>query len=72
MEAKMNNEVENLEKEEGIGQYIFNIVLSMIFPFMVLWYGPKYLFNGKYLKGILIILIVATEFIILGKIRGIF
>ena len=56
---------EQLAKEkEGIGSYIFNIVLSMLFPIVMLWYGPKYLIKGEYLKGILLILIVAVELII--------
>jgi hypothetical protein len=33
----------------------------MLFPFVALWYGPKYLLKGEYVKGIVLILIVAVE-----------
>jgi len=68
----MNNQKVKKYKKDSIGEFIGNLVIAMIFPFMVLWYGPKYLAKGKYVKGIIIIVIVVTEFIIVGKLRGIF
>lgn len=68
----MNNQKVKKNKEDSIGEYIGNLVISMIFPFMVLWYGPKYLSKRKYVKGIVIIVIVVTEFIIVGKLRDLF
>ncbi|HEY73687.1 MAG: hypothetical protein DRJ03_13915 [Chloroflexi bacterium] len=58
---KMNEAEGEEEKKESIGGYIGNLILSMLFPFMALWYGPKYLINGEYVKGIVLILIVAVE-----------
>jgi len=49
------------EEKEGIGSYIFNLVLSMMFPVVALWYGPKYLIKGEYVKGVLLLGIVAVE-----------
>jgi hypothetical protein len=54
------SEISN-EKKETVGAYITNVLLSMLFPFMALWYGPKYLLKGELIKGIVIILIVAAE-----------
>jgi len=58
---EVEEEVEKEEEKEGIGSYIGNVVLSMLFPFVTLWYGPKYLLKGEYVKGIVLILIVAVE-----------
>ena len=58
---KVNEAEGKEEKKESIGGYIGNLILSMLFPFMALWYGPKYLFKGEYVKGIVLILIVAVE-----------
>lgn len=66
--SKINHE----NKKETIGAYVGNVILSMLFPFMVLWYGPKYLLKGEYIKGIVIILIVAVELIIVNSIYGVF
>lgn len=68
----MNNISEDKKSNESVGKYIGNVVISMIFPFMVLWYGPKYLIKKMYIKGIIIIFLVVTEFILVGKWRGIF
>jgi len=68
----MDNQKVKKHKEDSIGEFIGNLVISMIFPFMMLWFGPRYLIKGKYLKGIIIIVIVVTEFIIVGKLRGLF
>ena len=56
-----NEKVNEAEEKESIGGYIGNLILSMLFPFMALWYGPKYLLKGEYVKGIVLILIVAVE-----------
>lgn len=62
-----------VEKEtESIGSYIGNVILAMLFPFVVLWYGPKYLLKGEYIKGIMIILIVVIELIVVNSIFGVF
>jgi hypothetical protein len=55
------NEVEEEVEKESIGSYIGNVILAMLFPFVALWYGPKYLLKGEYVKGIVLILIVAVE-----------
>lgn len=39
----MNNISEDKKSNESVGKYIGNVVISMIFPFMVLWYGPNIL-----------------------------
>lgn len=64
----MNDDTEKEKKKEPIGTYIINVITSMLFPFIVIWFGPKYLLKKEYLKGILIILIVVAEFLILGSI----
>jgi hypothetical protein len=56
-------------EDESIGGYLFNIFLCMVFPFMMLWYGPKYLFDGNYVKGLVLIAIVVTEFILVLKLQ---
>ena len=68
----MNNQKPKKSKDDSIGEFIGNLVISMLFPVAMLWFGPRYLIKGKYVKGIIIIVIVATEFIIVGKLRGIF
>lgn len=60
------------EMKESIGEFIGNIFISMLFPFMVLWFGPKYLVKKMYIKGIIIICLVVTEVILVGKWKGYF
>jgi hypothetical protein len=60
------------EDKETLGSYIGNVILCMLFPIVVLWYGPKYLLNQEYVKGIVIILIVVVELIVLNSIFDIF
>ena len=64
----MNDDTAKEKKKETIGAYIVNIITAMLFPFVVIWFGPKYLLKGEYVKGIVIILIVVVEFIVLGSI----
>lgn len=66
------SEINHENGKETIGAYIGNVILSMLFPFMALWYGPKYLFKGEYIKGIVIILIVAVELIVVNSIYDVF
>ena len=58
---EVEEEVEEEVEKESIGSYIGNVILAMLFPFVALWYGPKYLLKGEYVKGIVLILIVAVE-----------
>jgi len=51
-------------QREGLWEYVFHIVLCMLFLVVVLWYGPKYFFKGEYLKAAIIIGIVVTEIIV--------
>lgn len=60
------------EDKETLGSYIGNVILCMLFPFVVLWYGPKYLLNQEYVKGIVIILIVVVELMLVNSIYGVF
>ena len=60
--------ISNEKKKETVGAYIANVLLSMLFPFMALWYGPKYLLKGELMKGIVIMLIVAAELIVVYSI----
>jgi tryptophan-rich sensory protein len=48
-------------KEETLGGYISNLILSMLFPFLAIFYGPKYLFGGQIIKGVVLIVIVVAE-----------
>ena len=57
-------EQEGQEKTETVFGYVFNVVFSMLFPIVALWYGPKYLLTGAYVKGVLLIVIVAVEVIV--------
>ena len=50
--------VEKEEEKEGVGSYIGNVVVSMLCPIVALWYGPKYLLKGEFVKGLVLILIV--------------
>ena len=56
---EVEEEVEKEEEKEGIGSYIGNVVLSMLCPIVALWYGPRYLLKGEFVKGIVLILVVA-------------
>lgn len=47
--------------EEAKGSYISDQIISILFPFLAIWYGPKYLIKGEYLKGIIILVIFAIE-----------
>jgi hypothetical protein len=64
----INNERANETEKESMGAYIGNVVLAMLFPILMLWYGPKYLLKKEYAKGIAIILIVVIELAILWSI----
>jgi len=55
---EVKEEVAKEEEKEGIGAYIGNVVLSMLCPIVALWYGPKYLLKGEFVKGLVLILIV--------------
>jgi hypothetical protein len=69
--SQSTNETASQENKEGIGGFIGNLVLSMLFPIWALWYGPKYLIKGEYVKGILLIVIVAVEFIVVLSIMDV-
>ena len=47
--------------EEAKGSYVSDQIFSILFPFLAIWYGPKYLIKGEYLKGIAILVIFAIE-----------
>ncbi len=65
--SEITNEKANEMQKEGIGAYVGNVILAMLFPIVALWYGPKYLFKGEYVKGIVLILIVGVElFVVLS------
>ncbi len=49
------------EDKESKGSYVSDQVFSIIFPILALWYGPKYLIKGEYLKGAVILIIFAIE-----------
>ena len=51
-------------KKDTVGAYLSDVVVSMLFPVFALWFGPRYLLDGKFLKGIVLILIVAVELIV--------
>jgi hypothetical protein len=51
-------------QKTGIGSYISDVLLSMMFPITVLYHGTKYLIKGEHLKGILLFVIVAIELIV--------
>jgi len=64
----MNDDTAKEKKKEPVSAYIVNVITSMLFPFMVIWFGPKYLLKKEYVKGIVIIIIVVIELVILGSI----
>ncbi|MCK4830524.1 hypothetical protein KA005_83170 [bacterium] len=64
----MNDDTAKEKKKEPVSAYIVNVITSMLFPFMVIWFGPKYLLKKEYVKGIVIILIVVVELVILSSI----
>jgi len=35
--------------------------MSFIFPFLAIYYGPKYLLAGKTVKGLIIVVVFAIE-----------
>ena len=37
------------------GTYIQDQIMSILFPIVALWYGPKYLRKGEYVKGTVIL-----------------
>jgi hypothetical protein len=55
---------QQVAKKSGIGSYLSDALLSMMFPITVLYYGTRYLLKGEYLKGILLFAIVAVELIV--------
>jgi ankyrin repeat protein len=59
-------------KEDGDswGDYAFNVFLCMLFPFVLLWYGPKYLITGQTFKGIFLIVLVVIEVYVVLSLRG--
>ena len=58
------------EKKESIGSYIGNLILCMLFPFVALWFGPKYLIKGEVVKGVVIIAVVAVELYFVFTLTG--
>jgi hypothetical protein len=69
--SEVTNKTADEEKKETIGGFIGNLVLSMLFPIWALWYGPKYLIKGEYIKGLVLIAIVAAELIAVFSIMDI-
>jgi len=59
VEGEVEEEAAKAGEKEGIGAYIGNVVVSMLCPIVALWYGPKYLLKGEFVKGIVLILVVA-------------
>lgn len=47
--------------EKKPGSYIQDQFIAILFPIFALWYGPKYLMKGEWLKGAAIIVIFAVE-----------
>jgi len=47
--------------EEAKDSYVSDQIFSILFPFLAIWYGPKYLIKGQYIKGITILVIFAIE-----------
>ena len=47
--------------KKSSGSYISDQIISVLFPIAALWYGPKYLIKGDYLKGVIILVIFAIE-----------
>lgn len=66
------SDVSSEPEKESIGSFIGNIILCLLFPFVVLWYGPKYLFKGEYIKGIVIIVLVVAELILVNSVYNVF
>ena len=49
------------DTKESKGSYVSDQIISILFPIVALWHGPKYLIKGEYLKGIIILAIFAIE-----------
>ncbi|MFQ5943241.1 MAG: hypothetical protein ACE5JF_06785 [Anaerolineales bacterium] len=54
-------DVSKKDDRQSKGSYVSDQILSVLFPFLALWYGPKYLLKGDYPKGIVILAIFAIE-----------
>ena len=57
--------VDNGAAKESKGSYISDQIISILFPIVALWYGPKYLIKGEYLKGTAILAIFSIELYII-------
>lgn len=53
--------VKTTDTEKSTGSYIQDQIMSILFPILALWYGPKYLVKGEYPKGVVILIIFAIE-----------
>ena len=53
------------DSKETKGSYLSDQFISIVFPIAALWYGPKYLINREYIKGIIILAIFAIELYII-------
>jgi len=56
MSEVVNNDKEDKEEKKASGSYISDLIISILIPIAGLWYGPKYLIKGEYVKGGVIIL----------------
>jgi len=68
MTESITPEQEVTKKEKG--SYISDQIFSILFPIVALWYGPKYLIKGEYIKGIIILVIFAIELYIIFSINS--
>jgi uncharacterized membrane protein len=63
-------ESKSKKKSRRVAEFVGDLIVSMIFPFMALWFGPRYILRGEYIKGIAILVIVSVEFILALKWQG--
>jgi len=51
----------------GTWDFVFVLLLCLLFPFVSLWYGPKLLFTGHVLRGLIVLAVTAVWFSMLTR-----
>ena len=51
----------------GTWDFVFVLILCLLFPFVSLWYGPKLLFTGHVLRGLIVLVVTAVWFSMLTR-----
>lgn len=57
-------------RPEGVGTFIGNLVLCLLFPFFVLWFAPKYVMRREYVKAIACVVVVIAAFVLVAALTA--